>query len=342
MSYIFKKPKQLQITAKEAYIDMLNPAKTLLLCAACALPCAHAQSGSVNLSGFIDIGIHRNLEKTWIMSPIQRSSLTLSGREELGTGYAATFTLTTRYEPDSGRMEDAGSKPFFHGQSTVGLAGGFGRVQLGRRLDAVYNNDWHYDPWYYNDRVASPAWDTWHYLYPSDPQANNGAADFGRLNNGIFYDSPPMRGVSLHLSASAEKRDGDRRRPLAAALVWQKAAWQAMAARASNSAGHSDRFFGLRAPAGPLTLMGVYNISQAAAQRAKTAALGAAWPMGQTTLKAGWSRVTVNGSRAARILGLGAHHALSKRTALYVSLGHKKFTPQAARTLYGMGVSHAF
>jgi len=326
-------------------MSTLASKKITLACAA-ALLCggALAQTASMRISGFVDIGVYRNIAKTWTLGSLQISSLTVSGTEDLGGGYAAIFALTTRYEPDSGRLEDEGIKPFFHAESTLGLKGGFGSVQLGRRLDAVYNNDWHYDPWDYSDRVASPAWNAWHYNYPSDPQGNNGAAEYGRLNNGIFYESPRVRGVSLHLSTSPEKRDGDRRRPVAAALVWHgAAAWQAMASRAINSAGHTDRFFGLRAPAGALTLMGTYNISEApTAMRAKTATLGGTYALGANTLKVGWGQVRQGGSKVLAIWGLGVHHALSKRSTLYVSLGRKKFAPQSGQYLYGVGISHAF
>jgi predicted porin len=153
---------------------------------------APAQS-SVTISGYLDIGIWRDTARTWQVGPIQRSFITLSGVEALGGGLAATFSLSHRFDPSTGDAE-GGNKPFFHGESTVGMKGRWGSVQFGRRLDAMYKNDWEYDPWANFDRIASPAWDLWHLNFPSDPRGNGGTPEFGRLNNGIFYDSPNLPG----------------------------------------------------------------------------------------------------------------------------------------------------
>lgn len=180
---------------------------------------AHAQS-SVSISGSIDIGIYRDTNKVWNVGPIQRSNIAFSGQEDLGNGLAATFNLSQRFDPDTGALEGTPNKPLFHGESTIGLKGDFGSLKLGRRLDAMYNNDWDFDPWYYFDRVASPAWDLWHYNFPSDPKDNNGTPDYGRLNNGIFYDSPVFGGVSIHLSGSPETPTGDKNKPYTAAVKY--------------------------------------------------------------------------------------------------------------------------
>ena len=59
-------------------------------------------------------------------------------------------------------------------------------MRLGRALDAMYSQDWQFDAWGNYDRIASPAWDIWHFNYPFDPTADLGAPDFGRLSNGVF------------------------------------------------------------------------------------------------------------------------------------------------------------
>ena len=61
-----------------------------------------------------------------------------------------------------------GHAPYWHGELTVGLKGPWGQVRVGRALDVIYGNDWTYDPWDNNNRIASPAWYFWHYNYPSD------------------------------------------------------------------------------------------------------------------------------------------------------------------------------
>ncbi len=170
-----------------------------LLC----LGTAQAQSG-IQISGTVDLGVYRAYDKTSQLGTIRRSHIAVTGTENLGSGLAATFNLTHRFEADVGGTEGAGSKPFWHGESTVGLKGRYGHVRLGRALDVVYANDWAFDSWYNFDRIASPAWNNWHWNYASDRTSNNGNAEYGRLNNGVFYDSPSVNGFSVHYSGAFE------------------------------------------------------------------------------------------------------------------------------------------
>jgi len=105
---------------------------------------AFAQS-SVTMSGYLDAGVYRDSAGTWNVGQIQRSNIAFSGVEDLGNGLAATFMLSHRFETDTGENESS-NKPYFHGESTVGLKGGFGRIRLGRALDAMYGQDWQFDP----------------------------------------------------------------------------------------------------------------------------------------------------------------------------------------------------
>jgi predicted porin len=303
------------------------------------LSSANAQS-SVNISGYLDVGVYRDVNHTWNVGPIQRSNIAFSGSEDLGNGLTATFMLSTRFDTGTGALESA-NKPFFHGESTVGLKGAFGSIQLGRRLDATYSQDWQFDPWYYFNRISSPAWDLWHYNFPSDPRANNGTADYGRLNNGIFYDSPSFNGFAVHLSGSPEKVEGDVRRPLSGSLTYNAGNIAAMAAHGRNSAGNTDNFFGGKVTFSPLTLMAAYNVSKAGASKAKALTTGVEYALGATTLKGGWGQVDVDGVKAVKVLGAGVYHALSKRTTVYADIGHKKFVDTSANT-YGVGIAHSF
>lgn len=301
--------------------------------------CAHAQS-SVTISGLVDIGIFRDTNKVWNVSPIQRSNIAFGGAEDFGGGYAATFKLSHRFDTSNGANESA-AKPFWHGESTVGLKGPFGSVQFGRRLDAMYNNDWEFDPWGYFDRIASPAWDLWHYNFPSDPRGNSGTAEFGRLNNGIFYDSPTFGGASIHLSGSPETDPAARNKPLTVALRYGGGHVTAMVAHGKNSDGNTDNFAGLRVNMSKLSVMGAYDVSKAGTSKAKSTTLGASYVLEVATLRAGWGQVDVNGVKAEKVLGIGAVRYLSKRTSVYVDFAHKTFPSFSANT-YGVGLAHSF
>lgn len=300
---------------------------------------AWAQS-SVSISGLVDVGVYRGLDKTTQVGSIQRSNIQFSGSEDLGGGLRATFALSHRFDPSTG-MNESADKPFFHGQSTVGLAGAFGSVQFGRRLDAIWANDFNYDPWYNFHTIASPAWDLWHYGVPSDPTANNGKPDYGRLNNGVFYDSPSMGGVTVHLSGSPERDAAARNRPYSAALQYKGGPITAMVGHAKNSEGSTDRFYGLKASFSAFAVMGVYDTSRFGASRARAKTLGASYNLQQWLLRAGWGRVDVDGVRAEQMVSVGAAYNLSKRTSVYADIAHKSFPTRSGNT-YGVGVAHAF
>lgn len=317
----------------------------LALCGLCAFSAPALAQSSVKIGGMVDIGVYRDSNKTWNVGTIQRSNLAFTGTEDLGGGLTAFFNLSTRFDLDTGTLEDgpARGKPFWQGESTVGVKGAFGSIKAGRALDAMWANDWHFDPWYNFNRVASPAWDLWHYNFPSDPKGNSGRAEYGRLNNGIFYDSPVIGGFSLHASGSPEKSDGDARRPLGAALKYAAGPIVAMVSREKNSAGASDTFVGLKGMVGSLALMGAYDISKSpnAASEAKTVTLGAQYTLGAWTFNGGWGQVDVDGVKAQKTAATGAVYALSKRTNVYADLAHKTYVDKSVN-VYGVGISHSF
>ncbi|GGX89655.1 porin [Pseudoduganella dura] len=305
-----------------------------------ASPAAWSQGG-ILVSGFIDAGVYRDNGDTWRVGPIQRSNLAFEAREALGDGAIVTFRLSTRFEPDSGAFEEAG-KPFWHDEATIGLTGKFGSLRIGRHMDALYANDWIFDPWDYYDRIASPAYDLWRRNFASDPIANlGGTPDWGRVNNGVFYDSPDMNGFTLHVSGSPESSAGSRRKALMTAVRYRHPHGAAMIAHGRNSAGDTDSFIGLKLIGTAVSLMGGYDISRSGASTAKGLSVGASHVAGRTTYRIGAGRVDVDGVRQERMLGLGVRQALSARTSVYADFARKAYPARIAST-YGVGITHSF
>ena len=312
-----------------------------------ALPVA-AQS-QVSIGGLIDAGVYRSFDGVNQMGTIQRSNLAISGREDLGGGLQATFRLSTRFDMDTGQSEGAGSKPFWYDESTVGLQGGFGHVRMGRALSAMWSQDWKFDPWGNFNRIASPAWYQWHYLTPTNRYSNSGSAEYGRMANGIFYDSPTMGGFTLHLSASPERtevpvtlrREG---RGYSASLNYDSDSLSGMLAFERNSSGDKDTFAAAKYRFGPAAVMAAWDYSRVAlnTNTAKAITLGATYQLGATTLKAGYGRQRMQ-EQTNHFYSLGADYALSKRTTLYASLGRKSYEYGAdSGTSFGVGMAHAF
>ena len=311
-----------------------------LLVAGAALGCsiAHAQS-NVTISGSLDMGVFRDTADKWNVGTIQRSHLQFAGTEDLGGGLAATFKLRHRLDLDTGTPEGNGSKPFWHGESTVGLKGGFGAVRLGRATDAIQSQDWAFDPWENYDRITSPAWDLWHWNYSADPHGGGS----GRAANSVFYDSPTLADTALHVSYSPETVAGDVAKTRALSLVYNNGTIRALLGAAKNSAGATETSVGLRGQVDALALMGLYNVSKTAAgSKAKTSTLGAMYNLGLTTLKAGWGQADVDGVKKERLVSLGASYSLSKRTSLYADAASKRFPSVGAKSTYGAGLTHSF
>jgi len=231
--------------------------------------------------------------------------------------------------------------------STVGLKGSWGAVRLGRALDAVWANDWAYDPWYNFNRIASPAWQYWHFNYASDRTSNNGSPEYGRLANGVFYDSPNLGGFTFHYSGAFEKSTatgagtGNNN---GVSFNYDKGPVSLMLAGSKNSNDDTVAFAGAKYTIGALSLMGAYDRSKfeaAVDSIAKVFTLGASYRIGATELKAGYGRLDLDGAKS-KFIGLGADYWLSKRTSLYVSAGRNKPDTGTATTAYGVGVAHSF
>jgi predicted porin len=324
-------------------LTTLPVATTALLCASCGV---YAQS-SVNISGLIDLGVYRGFDEKKNVGTIQRSNFAFSGTESLGDGLAATFMLSSRFEADTGRLEGEGAKPFWHGESTVGLKGDFGHLRLGRALDVIWANDWAYDPWYNFNRIASPAWQYWHFNYSSDRTSNNGLPEYGRLANGVFYDSPSLGGFTVHFSGAFEESDAPGAgtgNNAGVSLNYDQGPVSLMLSRSKNSSDDTVTFIGAKYTIGSLSLMGAYDKSKfdaAVDSEAEVYSVGATYKLGQVELKAGYGRMNLDGDKS-HFLGLGGDYWLSKRTELYISAGHNSPHGGDDTTAYGIGIAHSF
>ena len=305
---------------------------------------ARAQS-AVAVGGLVDVGAFRGFDGVTQVGTVQRSNLALSGYEDLGSGVQAIFRLSTRMELDTGAGEGAGHKPFWHDESTVGLRGAWGTVRVGRAMTAMWANDWKFDPWSNFNRIASPAWYLWHPLTPSDPATNNGADEYGRIDSGIFYDSPTIAGITVRLSGSPERRHtpGATGLPYSAVIEYGQGQVAAMAAFERNSRGDKDTFVAGKYTAGPAALMAAWDDSRTFDEsgRARAVTLDATYRIGAVVLKAGWGRQRLNAD-LNHFASLGADYPLSRRTTLYLSAGRKADARADAQTSYGAGLAHAF
>jgi predicted porin len=125
------------------------------------------------------------------------SRFAISGTEELGGGLKGIFNIEHRLASDTGTQ----SQPvFWHGQSWVGLQGGFGAIRFGRQYTPMFRalagGDVTGYSWYNNLSGGQLA----------PPVGPNGGTVGGwtvRFNNDVSWQSPSLGGFTIHAAYSA-------------------------------------------------------------------------------------------------------------------------------------------
>lgn len=336
--------------------------KSLVALAALAATGAFAQS-SVTISGQVDVGVVNPIgtQKTRVDQAANGANqIVFSGSEDLGGGLRATFRLAQRFSPESGLMDGtAGNRPMFQGESTVGLAGGFGAVRLGRALTAVQAWLPLSDPWG-TLQAASLAGGVGPASYATG--AGSGAAGNAGGDNvvgsggsvarvdGVFYNSPSLSGFNIDVTYAPKATQLTGANVLAnraltsVAVSYTAGPLTARFGQEKNRAGDELTAYQGVYNFGAFRLQGGYTVLDLASTTVdrKGWTVGAIVPMGAVTLKGGYT-TSKNGSAAADLkkAGIGLDYALSKRTTLYTSFARDN-AQATAKSGYDFGVRHTF
>jgi predicted porin len=315
-----------------------------------------AKVQSIKFSGTLDLGVYRDYDKTNNVGPISRSNVAVSGERNLENGSKATFKLSARLDPSVGEANDPGDtqKPFFHGEATLGLKNDtLGSIRLGRALDAINNNNWAYDPFYNFDSIASAAWHLWSWNYTTDRTSNTSksrgkpAGEYGRLNNGVFYDSPKINGFQGHVSGSFEKspavEGAGKGNNFGVASTYNLNAVSIMLGYSKNTSGDKQTFLGAKYTLDTLELMGAmdrtsFSGSTETTNTAKT--LGLSYGMGKYRFMTNLGQV--DDPQSTRVLGVGAQYFIDPMTIVYLSAGKKSFKTLDSTNALGLGVNYSF
>ncbi len=293
---------------------------------------AAAPASSVTLFGILDASV-TNIDKTasgasftgLTDSNIASSQFGMRGSESLGGGLRAIFELQADVNVTNGTFDGTGansanSGALFRRASWVGLAGNFGQVTFGRRL---------------NPFLIGAAVDQVHAGNSTNTarSAAMGYADFW-TKNAITYVSPAMGGVTVHVQhglSNAAGRTGDG---TVTALV---AVYSAGALNAS--AGYEKVDGGLTAAEVAAT-SGISTVVAAPAVGKKEAQyINARYAMGPITLGAGFFQVKgaiAAGSAATSTRDGSSVHArydFSKQAS--ASLSYNDFEGTKVTTLQG-------
>ncbi|MEY2619822.1 MAG: hypothetical protein RL522_2824 [Pseudomonadota bacterium] len=331
---------------------------------------ASAQS-TVTLSGQIDVGLVNPIgaDKLRVdQSANGANQIVFSGAEDLGAGLRATFRLAQRFSPESGLNDGTyGNRPTFQGESTVGLAGSFGTLRLGRALSALRGPVDNTDPWgtFQQASVAvvatgyasSPDNQVVTYDPAATPPAYEGTetrsgAGAGRID-GIHYVSPSFSGFTAAFTYGPKSTQITGLTTTGSKQF--VSGWlQYVGGPLVVGLGSEENRAGDRITAAQLSYdfgvakvgatYGVVDLASTALDR-KAYNISATAPMGALAFKVGYGRSKLEGAEASvKKLGVGLDYALSKRTLIYTSYGHDKGTSIAtgSKSGYDLGVRHTF
>ena len=342
--------------------------KSLIALAVLAASGAAMAQSSVTLYGVLDTGLtySKGEESVYGMTHVGgnvNSRLGFRGVEDLGNGLKATFNLEAGMGVDDGNnyMDKDSNGMAFRRTSTVGLAGNFGEVRLGRMLTSSYLAVSRYDAFGDTGIGASLAWNI--------PQTGYAP----RTENAISYTSPNFSGFKI----GAEYGFGEKQKARDSRYFGMGATYDngPLSLGLGYDRLNSNTMDGLLAASDLKTvhLGGAYNFGVAKllafykqskvsnAPKFKTFGLGVSAPVGAAgEVRASYNNYKISDDNGkANQLSLGYVHNLSKRTALYGTYAYIKNKDGLAFQLNGamagaglkdgekqhglqLGVRHAF
>lgn len=192
--------------------------KSLIALAVLAASGAAMAQSSVTLYGVADAAVtYVNGLDNWtgLNSGANKASrLGFRGVEDLGGGLKANFVLEGGFNLDAGDGKSGGATDSgfqFKRQSTVGLAGNFGEVRLGRELTAAYNATARYDVFGSVGIARSQLWEDGKNLDTTTFADPYHYTTDRRVSNAITYVSPNFSGFKAAVNYGFGERAGKNR-----------------------------------------------------------------------------------------------------------------------------------
>lgn len=330
--------------------------KTLIALAVLGSIAGFAQAQSnVTIYGVLDAGFTKKSGDTAdTATKIGRGDnnrIGFKGVEDLGGGLSATFQIENRFEPDTGTVEN-GTRPLFQGRTTVGLAGAFGSVKLGRELSSVQAVNPAFDP--FGTTTVGAFAPFFMGNYNSDALSTANAQN--RFSNGVFYNSPVMSGFALGVSAATKEGPAVGapagtelpKNAYSLAGTYKNGPIGAMLGYERN--GISDKFWQLAGSykVGPANLMASYSRAKVDLTDFETKSwmLGADIVAGPGNVKIGYGQQKPDSDLKSKKFAIGYQYSLSKRTYLYVDAANLRTDVPVGGDinvrLYDLGLHHSF
>lgn len=313
--------------------------KSLIALAVLAASGASFAQSTATISGAMRIGVLKNDTSTSV-SPNQGSGnvLNVGIAEDLGGGLKAMASSQLRFDASNGALRNesgvTGDKAGFH-LAAVGLAGGFGTVEIGR---IGFDQFWGYNPNGSNGAHVNPL------------------TAAGATQNGQYrYTAPTfVSGLKIQVGGALKANtaagvDGDSSHflvtyangPFAATFVKETVNGLQPAAGSAVAGGVEITGVGASYDLGVAKLMlitGNQKNATSGAELAKGTSVSASIPMGALTGKVGFlnDQMAANADKTS----FGVDYALSKRTIVSADFFKTKSSATGQNTW--IGVRHSF
>jgi predicted porin len=315
----------------------------LALAALTAFAGAASAQSSVTLYGRVDLSVAKNPgSDTKNIQNGSGSRLGLRGSEDLGGGLSALFNIEHRFNADTGESQNFGvgatgtNNRFWGGRSLVGLKGGFGQVVFGREYTTSFlGTQLWADPW---------GWDT-----VAAQNAITGLGGIAKVRNdsSITYNVA-AGGFSFGIQ-TAEATDtinkfqtkplnfnvGYAGGPLRASFGYEKT---------GREGAGNEKMWSIAASYDlGMVKPGFYYGKGTALNDAdhKGMMFTATAPMGSGEFRASYGNLKANDTTVAKIIALGYHYSMSKRTTLYVDFANNSELNDN-KSGYDVGIKHNF
>lgn len=313
---------------------------------------AMAQS-SVTLYGRVDLSVGNLKDKVKSTSTTQMfqggdgglttSRWGLRGTEDLGGGLKAAFKLENRFDADTGKSQD----PYFKGESSLSLIGGFGEVKLGRST-TVYDDV----------RALGQSRDVFDSAFTASSNGvfKSGGDYASRFDNKISYYSPNVGGFYVGVDFAFDEKAGVSEDKHALKLGYKQKDFE-IALGHQNEKDKKDKYTVLAAmyDFGSVSLSGSVNQRNGNATNGDDTeyALGVTVPVGAWAFSGGYAysktKDSAGGAKNGKANGfaLGVTYSLSKRTRVYagwrdVEVKNNLGVKTKDERLYAVGVRHDF
>ena len=292
------------------------------------------------------------------------SQLGFRGKEDMGGGMSAVFTLEGGFNQDSGVGNIPGPGFTFTRQSFVGVEGtSWGSLTLGRQYTPIFRTVWRADPMGVNS-VFSPV--TLWAQTDSQPGLQAWAA---RSDNAIMYTSPAgsIQGSLMYAPGEATNSSGNylgaslhySAGPLYVGYGYQTRNSGTAAAPAASPIANRSHVLAALYNMGNIQIGGDFGRQGSKTTGSPSATIyniNTKFTFGSSAILADYgNRDVTNSGNDMKAFTLGYDYALSKRTSLYArhmavtnkSAGATAFGGVAAAagtnvTLTGFGITHKF